>query len=142
MSGQVLTIGELAHRTGVAVSALRYYEQIGLMPPASRVSGQRRYPASAVQLVGVILLLREVGFSLREIKALMAPRPHSAVGWRELARHKIADIEERIAKAQAALSALQHALGCKHADLLECPNFAAVAAARLAGKPLENAHPR
>jgi DNA-binding transcriptional MerR regulator len=141
MSEQLLTIGELARRTGVAVSALRYYEQVGLMPPVTRVSGHRRYPASAVQLVGVILLLREVGFSLREMKALIASRSDSLVGWGDLARHKIADLDERIAKAQAARSALQHALGCPHADLLDCPNFSAAVEARLTGTPLENSHP-
>jgi DNA-binding transcriptional MerR regulator len=61
----LLTIGELARRGGVAASALRYYEQIGLLSVPSRVSGQRRYPESVVGLVGMILLLRDVGFSGR-----------------------------------------------------------------------------
>src|SRR5262245_44325046 len=142
MSDQQLAIGELARRTGVAVSALRYYEQAGLMPPASRVSGQRRYPASAVRLVGVILLLREAGFSVREMRPLMAAlRSHSLAGWRDLARHKIANLDQRIAKAQAARSALQHALACPHADLVDCPNFTAAVEARLASTPLEKSHP-
>jgi MerR family regulatory protein len=64
MSDRLLTIGELARRAGVATSALRYYEELGLLPAPTRVSGQRRYPESAVGLVGIILLLREVGFSL------------------------------------------------------------------------------
>lgn len=139
MSEQLFTIGELARRTGVAVSALRYYEQAGLMPPAPRVSGHRCYPASAVQLVGVILLLREAGFSLREMRPLMAAPPHP--GWRDLAQRKIADLDQRITKAQAARSALQHALGCPHPDLVDCPKFTAAVEARLAGTPLESSHP-
>jgi DNA-binding transcriptional MerR regulator len=71
MSDRLLTTDELARRAGVSTSALRYYEQLGLLPPAARISGQRRYPESAVRLVGTILLPRDVGFSLAEPKALM-----------------------------------------------------------------------
>ena len=67
MADEQLTIGELASRTGVATSALRYWEQLGLLPAPVRVSGQRRYPSSSVGLVGEILILRDIGFSLREI---------------------------------------------------------------------------
>jgi DNA-binding transcriptional MerR regulator len=74
MIDHYLTIGELAKRTGVATSALRYYEELGLIPAPVRVSGQRRYPNSAVGLVGMILLLRDVGFSLRESKAFLGSR--------------------------------------------------------------------
>jgi DNA-binding transcriptional MerR regulator len=138
---QNLTIGELAERTGVATSALRYYEQLGLIPAPVRVSGQRRYPESAVDLVGVILLLRDVGFSLREAKAFLASRAQAVDGWRRLAQRKLADLDEQIAKAQTAKEAITHALHCPHDDIATCRNFASVIAARLAGQPLEEAHP-
>ena len=64
---RLLSIGELAERTGVATTALRYYDELGLVRPTARASGRRRYPTSAVMEVGVILFLREVGFSLAEI---------------------------------------------------------------------------
>jgi len=140
VSDQLLTIGELAQRTGVATSALRYYEQLGLMPPTSRISGQRRYGASAVELVGMILFLRDIGFSLGEVSALMASRSESPDAWRELARHKVAELDEQISRAHVARVALQHALRCKHEDLLDCPNFVGVLGARLAGRSLEQAH--
>ena len=140
MDGDLLSIGELARRTSVAPSALRYYEDLGLMPAASRVSGQRRYPASAVDLVGVILFLRDVGFSLAEMKALLATRSRSPDGWRELVRGKLTELEEQISRAQVAKVALEHALRCRHDDLLGCPNFWDVVAARLAGIPLERTH--
>jgi DNA-binding transcriptional MerR regulator len=136
-----LTIGELATTTGVATSALRYYEDLGLIPAPVRVSGQRRYPPSAVELVGVILLLRDVGFSLRETKSFLASRTQSVDGWRELVQRKLADLNEQIAKAQTAREAVTHALHCPHDDITACPNFASVVAARLAGQPLEKAHP-
>jgi DNA-binding transcriptional MerR regulator len=141
MTDRYLTIGELAKSTGVATSALRYYEELGLIPAPVRVSGQRRYPKSAVGLVGVILLLRDVGFSLGESKALLASRGHAVDGWRQLAQHKLADLDEQIAKAQTAREAITHALHCPHDDITTCPTFASVIAARLAGKPLEEAHP-
>ena len=108
------------------------------MPRAARVSGQRRYGPAAADVVGTILLLRDVGFSLSEIKTLVASRSHEA--WRDLAHDKLIELDERIARAEAARVALQHALRCRHEHLRDCPNFAGVLAAKLAGKPLEEAH--
>ncbi|MFB9837787.1 MerR family transcriptional regulator [Actinoallomurus acaciae] len=135
-----LTIGELARRTGTATSALRYWEELGLLPAPTRVSGRRRYPPSAAGLVGVILLLRDVGFTLREIKALIAARTSADGGWRRLHRRKLAELDRRIARAQAARTAIAHGLACPHEDVFECPNFADLVAARLAGASLEEAH--
>jgi DNA-binding transcriptional MerR regulator len=140
MGDRYLTIGELAKRTGVATSALRYYEELGLLPAPVRVVGRRRYPESAVGLVG-ILLLRDVGFSLRESKAFLASRTHAVDSWRRLAQRKLANLDEQIAKALTAKEAITHALHCPHDDITTCPNFTNVIAARLAGQPLEEAHP-
>ncbi|HKE98042.1 MAG TPA: MerR family DNA-binding transcriptional regulator [Actinomycetes bacterium] len=141
MGDRHLTIGELAKCTGVATSALRYYEELGLLPAPGRVSGQRRYPESAVGLVGAILLLQDVGFSLRESKELLASRTQAVEGWRSLAHRKLADLDEQIAKAQTAKEAITQGLACPHGDFTTCPNFASIVAARLAGKPLQEAHP-
>jgi DNA-binding transcriptional MerR regulator len=140
VTDRYLTIGALARRTGVATSALRYWEELGLMPAPARVSGQRRYPESAVGLVGVILLLRDVGFSLRESKAFLASRTQAVEGWRRLAQRKLAHLDEQIVKAETARKAITHALHCPHDDITTCRNFANVIAARLAGQPLEEAH--
>jgi DNA-binding transcriptional MerR regulator len=141
MSDRLLTIGELARRAGVAPSALRYWEELGLLPTATKISGQRRYPESAVGLVGIIRLLRDVGFSLAEQKALMASRAVALDDWQRLARRKLAELDDQIAKAQTTREAIDHALRCPHEDILECPNFASVPAARLTGQPLHQAHP-
>ncbi|GGT05864.1 MerR family transcriptional regulator [Nonomuraea spiralis] len=135
-----LTIGELAGRTGVAASALRYWEELGLLPEPERVSGQRRYPPSAAGLVGAILLLRDVGFTLREVKAFIAARTAAGDGWRELHRRKVAELDQLIARAQAARTAIAHSLACPHEDIFDCSTFACVVEARLAGTPLEEAH--
>jgi len=135
-----LTIGELASRTGVATSALRYWEELGLLPAPARVCGQRRYPPSAVELVGVVVLLRGVGFTLREVKAFMASRSPAGDGWRELYQRKLTELDQRIAQAQVARTAIAHGLACPHKDILECSNFASGVAALLAGSSLEEAH--
>jgi DNA-binding transcriptional MerR regulator len=141
MPDRLLTIGELARRAGVATSALRYWEELGLLRAAVRISGQRRYPESATGLVGVILLLRDAGFTLAEQKALMASRAAAPGDWKRLARRKLADLDDQIAKARTAREAIDHALHCPYEDILECPNFAGVIAARLNGQPLREAHP-
>ena len=135
----MLTIGELARRAGVTTSALRYYEELGLLPPPARISGQRRYPESAARLVGVILLYSDAGFTLAEQKALLAPRDGTPA-WKELAQRKLAELDERIAKAAAAREAIRHGLRCPHEDIAQCPNFNAGVTARLAGQPLAQSH--
>ena|SRR5215207_259741 len=140
MSDQRLTIGELARRTGVATSALRYWERLGLMPRPTRVSGERRYPPSAVQDVGTILLLQDVGFSLRELKVFIASRPPMD-SWRQLVERKLAELDAEIARARVARAAVEHALHCPHEDILQCPSFTTAVSARLAGPPLQEANP-
>ena len=140
MSERLLTIGELARRAGVATSALRYWEELGLLPAPARISGQRRYPESAVARVGVILLLRDVGFSLAEQKALVASRGVALDEWRRLAQRKLAELDEQLANTRAAREAIDHALRCPHEDILQCPNFRGLITARLAGQALHAAH--
>ncbi|WP_242892822.1 MerR family transcriptional regulator [Actinomadura litoris] len=135
-----LTIGDLAARTGVAASALRYWEGLGLLPAPERVSGQRRYPASAARLVGVVVALRRVGFTLREIEAFLTPSAPGGDGWRPLYQAKLAELDERIAQAQAARTAIAHGLACPHDDIRDCAAFTAGADALLAGHTLEQAH--
>lgn len=141
MSAAQLTIGELARRTGVATSALRYWEELGLLSAPVRVSGRRRYPHSAVELVGVILVLRDVGFALCEVRALIAHRSMTWSTGDSQPKRKLTELDHRIAHAQAARTAIAHALACPQDDILQCPNFASVVAAHLAGSPLGEAHP-
>jgi DNA-binding transcriptional MerR regulator len=140
--GGLLTIGELARRAGVSASALRYYEELGLLPPPARISGQRRYAESAARVVGTILLYRDAGFTLAEQKALLASRKSVPGDWSRLARRKLAELDEQIARAQAARDAIRHGLRCPHEDVTQCPNFNAGITARLAGQPLSRSHPQ
>jgi len=142
MSEQLLTIGELARRAGVATSAVRYWEQLGLLPVPERIWGQRRYSETAVALVGVILLLQDAGFTLAEQRSFVASRGVAVDEWRRLARRKLAEIDEHIAKARAAREAIEHALRCPHEDIRQCAAFRSLVTARLAGQPLQEAHQR
>ena len=134
-----LTIGEVARATGVATSTLRYWEDLGLLPTPARVGGKRRYPGSAVDLVGVILFLQDVGFTLRELKTLIESRSDRDA-WRDLARRKLAELDQRITRTQAARTAIAHGLACRYDDVFECPTFTRIVAARLAGASLQEAH--
>jgi DNA-binding transcriptional MerR regulator len=138
----LLTIGELARRAGVTTSALRYYEDLGLLPRAARISGQRRYPGSAARLVAAILLYSDAGFTLAEQKALMGAHQTAPGEWRRLAQRKLAELDEQIARAQAAREAISHGLRCPHPDITQCPNYNAGLTARLAGQPLSRSHPQ
>ena len=137
---ELMTIGELADRTGVAPSALRFYEERGLLSSVARVAGRRCYLPSAVETVGLIRVFQEVGFSLAEVGAFLASRsessPDSVSAWRDMIAAKLAELDERMAKAQVARVALDHALHCPKEDLLDCPNLWSVVTARLDGIPL------
>lgn len=137
-----LAIGELAERTGVTRSALRYYEEIGLISPDIREGGQRRYTLAAVTQTGMILLLRDAGFSLDEIRRVMHPDTgRRSDSWRDIAARKVDELEDRIAKSEAARSALLHALAHHHDDPLGCPRFSDAVTDALCGVPLRNSHP-
>jgi DNA-binding transcriptional MerR regulator len=138
--GGLLTIGELARRAGVTTSTLRYYEERGLLPAPARISGQRRYPESAARIVGTILLYSEAGFTLAEQQTLLATRDDTPGDRRGLMRRKLAELDEQIARAQAARDAIEHALRCPHEDITRCPNFNAGVTARLAGQSLSRSH--
>jgi DNA-binding transcriptional MerR regulator len=138
--GRLLTIGELARSAGVTASALRYYEERGLLPAPARISGQRRYPESAARLVGTILLYSDAGFTLAEQKALMTARAGTPGDRRRLMQRKLAELDEQIARAQAVREAIRHGLRCPHEDITQCPSFNAGITARLAGQPLSRSH--
>ena len=127
----LLAIGELARRTGVAASALRYYERIGLLSPAARVGQRRCYTAASAERVALIGLYQDAGFTLQEIGRMLAATSQGRHGWGEMAERKIAELDARIADAQRAKKLIQGALECPHRDLLTCPSFRSALQAQL-----------
>jgi MerR family copper efflux transcriptional regulator len=137
---EFLTIGELARRTSVTTSTLRYYDELGLVRPSRRVSGHRRYTGDAIPAVGVVRFLQQVGFTLAETKRFIASRKRSPAAWRALAARKSEELRNRIARDEAALQAIEHSLVCPEDDPLGCPNFWATVNGVLAGVELAAAH--
>lgn len=138
---QVFTIGDLAKRTGVAATALRYYDDLGLVRPSARQGGQRRYDEDAVRQVGAVLLLRDLGFTLAEIAKLLTDRPRRRLTWERVARAKLAELDRLIDDAETARTALVHALDCPEGDPTACPTFWSVVGKRVAGRSVAEAHP-
>jgi MerR family copper efflux transcriptional regulator len=130
----VLTIGQLAEQTGVAATALRYYDELGLVRPDARSGGQRRYADEARHAVGVVLLLRDLGFTLAEIARLLTEPPRRRATWEALARSKVNELDRLIDDARTARTALIHALDCPKGDLAACPTFWSIVDARLEGR--------
>jgi MerR family transcriptional regulator, redox-sensitive transcriptional activator SoxR len=118
-----LTIGEVARRAGVRTSALRYYERAGILPPARRVNGQRRYSAELLDLVQVARFAQSVGFSLEEVRALFRGfegRAKLGSQWRPMARAKLKELDTIIEKARQMKAAIEYGLGCGCIRIDDC----------------------
>jgi MerR family transcriptional regulator, redox-sensitive transcriptional activator SoxR len=122
----VMKIGELARRAGLRPSAIRYYEQAGLLPPAQRRGAHRVYGPDALERVQLVRAAQTLGFTLTEVAVVLASvgRPSVAGEWKRLARRKLAELEHTIAAARAVRQLLQQGLECDCADLGACPLFA------------------
>jgi len=86
MAGRSLGIGELAAQASLRPSALRYYEQIGLIPPPERIGGQRAYPPATVRRIALIRMAQQAGLPLAEIRALVTgatPGTSATRHWRD-----------------------------------------------------------
>ena len=118
-----LAIGEVARRAGIRPSALRFYESIGLMPAPKRVSGRRRYDASTVQMLKVVQLAQQAGFTVAEVQTLLngfTPDTPPAARWQPLAQQKIAELDALIVRAQQMKRILEHGLNCGCLRLEDC----------------------
>jgi DNA-binding transcriptional MerR regulator len=124
-----MTIGELAARFGLATHVLRHWEAVGLVEPARRVSGRRRYGRDALARVAIIQQMKELGFGLEQVREMLTTTDPAARK-EVLARHD-AELERRIEAATAARKLIAHGLRCPAPDLIECPNFIAGIEARI-----------
>lgn len=133
------SIGEVSERTGVPTSALRYYDELGLVRPAARAAGRRRYAASAVRDVTLILFFREIGFSLAEIGRFLAGEHQSR---QEMIDHKLAELAEQQHRIEVARTALEHGRQCPASDPMKCSRFWLIIEGRQRGLSLEESHAR
>ena len=113
-----LLISEVARRAGVRPSAIRYYEQIGILAPAQRIGNQRRYDTTVLERLAVIRWARETGFTLDEVRQLFFGFGRSMPAserWKKLSRKKIAELDamvEHIQTMQRLLRALEKNCHC------------------------------
>ena len=114
-----MTVGEIARRTGLRPSAIRYYERRDLLPRPPRRGGRRCYDPSIVTLVGIIAGARQAGLSISEIRALLAAaRAPETLG--ETLAHTIAELDRRIETLGRLRQRLQEAAQCGCARPLDC----------------------
>jgi DNA-binding transcriptional MerR regulator len=121
--GPLLTIGQLAAETGVPSSTIRCWERKGLLAPARRQSGQRRYEPTAARSVALLRLCQEAGLTLADIRRFRDERAVTPGSWHTLVEQKLADVERQITALEHARKLLSHAATCHHDDLLACPGF-------------------
>jgi MerR family copper efflux transcriptional regulator len=116
-----LTIGELAARFDLAPHVLRHWEAMGLLAPAARVNGRRRYTQEHLSRIAFILGGKSGGLSLEQLRALLAARsPHDR---KELLERHHADLLRRIRDIERSTAMIEHALDCDEHDFTTCPNF-------------------
>lgn len=119
----LLTIGEVALRAGVRASAIRYYEEAGLLEGPERVGGKRRYDEGVLRRLALIGGAKRAGFTLGEIRILLHGFPAeigAAQRWQVLASEKLVEVEQAIAQLRETRGLLEEALRCECASLDEC----------------------
>jgi DNA-binding transcriptional MerR regulator len=113
-----MTIGEVAKRTGLRPSAIRFYERAGLLPKPLRTFGQRRYDDRIFDRIAVLKRAKACGFTLTEIGMLFNDHGRHSIKWRRIAEKKIAELDA----AQDRITSMKDLLtrGCQCATAEEC----------------------
>ncbi len=123
MSG--VPIGEAARVSGVKIPTIRYYEQVGLLPPPARSEGGRRhYTGAELRRLAFIRHARELGFEVDAIRTLLVlqDEPHQSCASADaIAQARLAEVEGRIRSLQALKAELEHMIeGCRHGAIADC----------------------
>jgi MerR family redox-sensitive transcriptional activator SoxR len=121
---ELLTIGEVARRSAVASSALRFYEERGLISSERAGLGHRRYPRTVLRRIAFIVFAQRVGLTLKEISSELAKLPPDRAptrrDWSRLSRTWRARIDERIAELELLRAGLEDCIGCGCLSLDRC----------------------
>jgi len=121
---ELLTIGDVARRSGVAASALRFYEEKGLIASDREEGGQRRFPRHVLRRIAFIVFAQRVGLSLDEIAVELAKLPPNRAptgrDWQRLSATWTSRIDERIAELERLRRGLTHCIGCGCLSLERC----------------------
>lgn len=121
---ELLTIGELAARTGLSVSAIRFYEGRGLVAPIRTSGNQRRFLRSDIRRLSFALIAQRLGLTIEEIATELNRLPHgrtpTAADWTRISRHFRAEIDRRIALLERTRDKLDGCIGCGCLSLRKC----------------------
>lgn len=119
-----LTIGQMARRTGLAVSAIRYYESEGLIQAERNAGGHRRFARAQVRRVSFILIAQQFGLTLPQIKSILCALPQertpNAKDWAGISTGLKAHLDARIAALEAMRDSLDGCIGCGCLSLDSC----------------------
>ncbi|MGW0733176.1 MerR family transcriptional regulator [Streptomyces sp. NPDC002851] len=126
---ELMSIGAVAARFGLATHVLRHWETMGLLTPVRETAGRRRYGTADLTRVAVILRAKEAGLSLDTIRTLAAAA--DPVERRDILRQEAEALRARIAAAQASLELVECALDCEHEDFTQCAHFRQMVAERI-----------
>ena len=136
MNRNGIAIGELSRRTGCNIETVRYYERIGVLPKPSRRGTYRRYDSEDVGRLAFVRRARELGFTLDEIRALMALSAggqETCANVREIAATHLAAIQAKIVDLRAMEHVLAQAVcACDQGGMPECPVISALSSAAAA----------
>jgi len=116
------SISEIGRKVGLRASAIRYYEQIGILEPARRVSGQRRYDDRVLYRLAVVRRAQEAGFTLDEIRQLFfgfAPSTPISQRWKKIAERKMIELNTRIEQLQSMRALLKKLETCCECETVE-----------------------
>jgi DNA-binding transcriptional MerR regulator len=128
-----LDIGEVARRTGLPVSALRFYEEKGLIASVGRHGLRRLFDASVLERLALIGLGRDAGFSLDEMARMFAADGRPRID-RKLLLDKAAELDHTIRRLSVIREGLRHAAACKAPSHMECPTFRRILAKAAKGQ--------
>lgn len=124
LPSDLLTVGEVAHRSGFAASALRYYERLGLLSAARTSGGQRRYERNVLRRLAFIRAARNVGLSLDEVAAALGQLPGARTpnkaDWTRLSRGWRERLNDQISALTALRDGLDSCIGCGCLSLRRC----------------------
>jgi len=119
-----ISIGELSARTGLAITAIRYYEQEHLVFPVRNAGGQRRFKRSDVRRLSFVKITQNLGFSLTEIREVLAELPDGRTptkrDWEHLSKHFRGELDRRIEGLQVLRRNLSSCIGCGCLSLKSC----------------------
>jgi MerR family redox-sensitive transcriptional activator SoxR len=138
MKNHGLTIGHIADRTGLATSAIRYYEEEGLVHPFRTDTGQRRFDRADIRRLSFVMIAQNLGFTIAQIREVLRDLPEertpSKADWSRISKRFRRDLDRRIAQMEALREKLDGCIGCGCLSMKACALYNPADSIRRNGK--------